>query len=144
MRRLLVIFAVLLFACGIFFFFCNVRVWDGYHQISVTIHNLKASQIQSIWSDAIGRQIEAQYVLDKTIAGEPCEFKMTERKLVGDAVQVEVPVWGRTLDLSGIEVSHGQFPLLLVVVKYENGETLGKIVDIPDVRKSSSVIVEVP
>ena len=145
MRRLIWIALLLIVVSAIVvLLFGQVAVWDGHFPLSIQIENKQDLSIRTVRCEAFGHLIEAQCVVDQTIARQPCDVEMEEMPYTGNALEIHVPCFGKDLASLPIHISRGQAEYLAVVAELNDGRRLGKVVGIPDGRVSHSLTVEVP
>jgi len=145
MRRPIWIALLLIFVSALVVLLLGqVAVWDGEFPLSVRIENKQDLSIRAVRCEAFGHQAEAQYVVDQTIARQPCDLEMKEIPYAGDALEIHVPCFGKDLASLPIHISRGQFEYLAVVAELGDGTRLGKVAAIPDGRVSRSLTVELP
>ena len=143
MRRFAIGFVLFVAIAGLAALACSESVWDGQFPLVVTVVNDGPDAITTVRCEAFFHATEAQAVLDKTLAGEPSDWSAPAKSYSGQPLTVEVPVSGRSW-IFGIETRRSQFQNLLIVVEYQSGKRSGKIAEIPDSRKSRSIIVVFP
>lgn len=145
MQRLIwIVLILVVLSAVVVLLFGQVAVWDGRFPLSVQIENKQDLSIRTVRCEAFGHRTEAQYVVDETIARRPCDVEMKEVPYTGNALEIEVPCFGKDLASLPIHISRGQFECLAIVAELSDGTRLGKVADIPDGRVSHSLIVELP
>jgi hypothetical protein len=141
---LLLIFAVI--ACFPF----SKTIGDGFIPYAVTIHSAAERPIKSL--RAIVEQNAGMANQHLSVLPLPDLFAMAnelqdavQEPYTGEPMKVRVPFSETSYEsLVSTRYVRGQFRGLLVIVEYANEKLEGRAVELPDVRASRSVLVEVP
>jgi hypothetical protein len=144
MKKWWVALAVLLLAVVGFFPFQTIHD-DGLWPLVVRVHSASGKPINAVSAEAFGEGQSAEYVLEHLAPPETGLYSATQAPLHGDDLLVHIPV-GDTVRSSLLRDYHRlyQYSRLVVIVEYEDGKREGRLVEIPDLRRSREVVVEFP
>src|SRR5215471_8667866 len=96
MRRPILITLILIAVTPIaVLLFGQVAVWDGHFPLSVKIETKQDLSVRAVRCEAFGHRAEAEYVVDQTIARQPCDLEMKEVPYTGDVLDIPVPCFGK-------------------------------------------------
>src|SRR5436190_7788770 len=132
MRRFLWITSILIMIAAAALLFGQVSVWDGHFLLSVKVKNKSATPIQVIQLKAFGDQIVAQYVVDQSIARQPCDVEMKIVPYTNEPIDVCVPCYGKDLALLPVPIKRGQFQYLALVSELSDATRTGTVPEITD------------
>ncbi len=147
MQRILIIgIALLLIVMGCLAFVPLSKVCDdGMLPLTVTIHSAAASNIRAVSAEAFGNSEDAEYALDNAIPPETKRYSALQAPFTGRKLTVDIPTGCTTRGaLLWYSSRYYQFTKLVVLVEYVDGKRTGQMVDIPDLRHSQAISVEVP
>ena len=117
-------------------------LWDG--RFPLTVHLLSSSGcVQSVVCEPALNLRYAEDCLEELSTPESRSPSATLTPYDGKPLEVWVPVSGKT-SWTGRELERTLFRYLAVIVVLKNGERLGKVVEIPDGRRSRQINVAIP
>lgn len=121
-------------------------VWDdGLWPLSVTVLSTSGSPIASVSAEAFSSEEWARSSLEHLAPPETRIHSAVADPFADQPLAVPVPtsyksrsalLWSRS--------RYNQMRLLVVIVRYRDGRREGRLVEIPDLRESRSLRVEVP
>jgi hypothetical protein len=116
-------------------------VWDGEFQLTVHLTS-SDGPLRSVSAEAFGRREEAEETL-RFLPPPECRWSSVADPYEGQPLIVHVPLSGRESPF-GRELKRMQFRYLVVIGQWSNRKRAGRIVEIPDSRKSREVHVSLP
>jgi|GEM_PF-4881102 len=143
-KRLAIVVAIVL-AAGV----CLTPVqtiWDdGLWPLSVTVTSASSAPIASVSGQAFSSEESARYSLEHLAPPDTRVHSAVADPYTGEPLAVPVPTSLRTHSaLTWSSSRYNQMRQLLVIVQYQDGRRAGRLVEIPDLRESRSVLVEFP
>jgi len=118
---------------------------DGAVLLTVTLTSASRSRIASVSCEAFFSEEHARQALEFLIPPERGRWSVVADPYTGRPLQVEVGTSERTRSSLLWSFSrYSQFRHLVVIVRYADGRREGRLCDIPHLRKSRSLWVEVP
>lgn len=143
MRRTLGIAAILLVVAGLIYEFGLVAICDGSYDLTVTVNSISGSPIRAVSCEGVRNKDEARSRLEDLLPPETRLWSASAEPFTGQPLIVSIPFSFRE---SGLGRTWGDTQLrgLLVIVQYQDGERMGKAIEIPHRRESRSVTVEFP
>ena len=118
------------------------KICDGSFDLTVRVECL-AGQPRSVSCEAFGRLMQAEEALAVLMPPESRRWSAVADPFDGRPLTVGVPVSWRESPL-GRQYRRTQFRYLVVIATMQDGERIGKLVDIPDSRESREVSVSLP
>jgi hypothetical protein len=118
----------------------RVAIWDGAFPLQLDLQDATGHAFVAVATKTLARRQEAEYFLAHP---DSPELDLEEvPRIMGQAITIQVPCWGRT-SLSGRELNYGQFSTLLVRVEYSDSTRRMLAVAIPDGRLQRRTTVPV-
>jgi hypothetical protein len=138
------IMLLILAALGAGFFPFEKIYDDGIWLLEVTVRSAAGRPIKAVSGQAFGDPNEANYVLQNRIPPGKL-YSATQQPFRGEKLAVPVPTsWNIRRSLLWEYHSFHQYNKLVVLVRYEAGKEEGCLIDIPDLRLTREITIDVP
>lgn len=143
-RAILIIAIVIVLGVLVWIFFSvPVIVWDGGFDLKAHV-KCTEHPMCAIYCEVCGNREDAEYVLKYYPFSEHSNFSTCLAPFDEQPLTVFVPLSGRVSGWLGREIERYQFQYLVVIGDFQDGQRIGKIVEIPDCRVSKEVSVSFP
>ncbi len=120
----------------------QVEIWDGGIDLTVNLSST-AGDIRYVRCKACVQREDAEWALENWPDPEAWSGSVVVDRFDGKPFPVYVPITGRDSPL-GREISRRQHRFLAVIGNLQDGRRIGKLVELPDLRKSREVSVSLP
>jgi hypothetical protein len=117
----------------------------GLWPISVAVRSASNSPITAVSAEVFGSRESAEYTLEHLLPPEGRLFSAVVDPFQGEPFEVRVPTGQQTSRaLLWAYTRHAQWRFLVVIARYKDGRREGRLVEIPDLRETRSLDVELP
>jgi hypothetical protein len=118
---------------------------DGIWPLQVTLRSAAGASIKAASGEAFGDRNDASYVLQNRIPPESLLYAAIQNPFRGEKLTVPVPTsYSIHRSLLCDYRSFYQYNKLVVLVRYEAGNEEGRLIEIPDLRLTGEITVNVP